>query len=115
MFLWITEKFKFKYTFNVRVANNRIIIGHLTFKSLGKGVKGNLINTAKVCKGTRETKTDSKEMILWENVEHQNGLKSISNLPSGLTRKETEKVKNNNTVVRKEKAINPDGFTQSQP
>lgn len=54
-------------------------------------------------------------MILWENVEHQNGLKSISNLPSGLTRKETEKVKNNNTVVRKEKAINPDGFTQSQP
>ena len=68
----MTGKFKFKYIFNVRVTSNRIKIGHLAFKPLEKEIKGNLINTTKDSKGTKEARTHSKEMILCENVEHQN-------------------------------------------
>lgn len=63
--------------------------------------------------GNKEARTHSKEMILCENVEHQNWLKSRSNSHSVLTmqtRKETEKLKNNNTVMKKRKGNRPIWF-----
>lgn len=52
-FLRMTEKFKLKYIFNVKIASNGMKIRHVTFKSLEKRIKENLVSATKDGKGTK--------------------------------------------------------------